>query len=283
MSGTLGAERTAFRLLLITNVPALAAYAVHCGVDQIFVDLEMRGKAARQHGRDTVISHHSLDDVAALREAVPAGVLLVRINPWDGDSAREVEQVLARGADLIMLPMFKGADEVHRLVDAVAGRAGVVPLLETPEAAALVADIAAIDGVSRVHIGLNDLHLGLRRRFMFELLADGTVERLADALRARQMPFGIGGVARVGEGLLPAELVLGEHVRLGSTAAILSRTFHRGAATVAALEREMDLAVEIGRLRQRLADHAASTAAALEQNRLEVVRRVRRIADGARA
>ena len=39
------------------------------------------------------------------------------------------------------------------------------------------------------------------------------------------MPFGFGGIARIGDGLLPAEKILAEHVRLGSSSVILSRTF----------------------------------------------------------
>ena len=39
------------------------------------------------------------------------------------------------------------------------------------------------------------------------------------------MPYGFGGIARLGEGDLPAEKVIIEHYRLGSTRAILSRSF----------------------------------------------------------
>lgn len=39
------------------------------------------------------------------------------------------------------------------------------------------------------------------------------------------IPFGFGGIARIGEGDLPSDYILGEHVRLGSTSVILSRTF----------------------------------------------------------
>ena len=42
--------------------------------------------------------------------------------------------------------------------------------------------------------------------------------------------FGFGGIARLGEGLLPGRDVLAEHLRLGSQAVILSRTFHGGEA-----------------------------------------------------
>jgi hypothetical protein len=50
--------------------------------------------------------------------------------------------------------------------------------------------------------------------------------------------FGFGGIARLDEGLLPGRDVLAEHLRLGSRAVILSRTFHRGDGE-AAFEREV--------------------------------------------
>jgi hypothetical protein len=74
-------------------------------------------------------------------------------------------------------------------------------------------------------VGLNDLSLGYGMKFMFQLLADGTVERLCNAFRDKGIPYGFGGIASLGKGLLPAEYVIAEHYRLGSTCAILSRSF----------------------------------------------------------
>lgn len=60
---------------------------------------------------------------------------------------------------------------------------------------------------------------------MFELLTDGTVEDLCYKFKKRKIPYGFGGIAALGQGLLPAEMVITEHYRLGSTSAILSRSF----------------------------------------------------------
>lgn len=267
--------------MLITNAPVTAAHAVASGVDLVFVDLEIKGKHARQGARSTVISGHSLDDVAAVRAVLPRGRLLVRLNPWDADSPQEVEAVIARGADRVMLPMFRGAAELEQLVRVVDGRCAVVGLLETAEAAAQVHEVAAVAGLVRVHIGLNDLHLALRRRFMFELLVDGTVARIAEALRARQLPFGIGGLARVGEGLVPAECLIAEHVALGSTAAILSRTFHRSDTPDSVLTAGPALAQAIGRLRAEVERCRALSGPALAQLRAETAARIRGVAGSA--
>ena len=65
------------------------------------------------------------------------------------------------------------------------------------------------------------------------------------------MPFGFGGIARIGEGDLPSDHILGEHVRLGSTSVILSRTF-KGAVGVAANAHPIDLKEQVEQVRARL-------------------------------
>ena len=107
----------------------------------------------------------------------------------------------------------------------VGGRVRNNLLLETPEAVERVDEILALPGIDEIHIGLNDLSLGYGKPFLFDLLADGTVERLCLKFREAGIPYGFGGVASLGRGLLPAEYVIREHYRLGSTRVILSRSF----------------------------------------------------------
>ena len=124
-----------------------------------------------------------------------------------------------------MLPYFKSATEVKTFIDLVGGRARTLPLVETPEAVESIDEILDLPGVDEIYIGLNDLSLGYHKKFMFELLADGTVEKLCFKFRQKGIPYGFGGIASVGKGLLPAEKVIREHYRLGSTSVILSRSF----------------------------------------------------------
>ena len=221
----------ALKLMYITNDPEVAKIAEAAGVDRIFVDLEYIGKAARQGGMDTVQSHHTVGDIEKVRKAISKAELLVRVNPMHDASSEycssqeEIDAAVSSGADIVMLPYFKTADEVSAFVGAVGGRARTMPLLETPEAARAVGDILDIGGIDEMFVGLNDLSLGSGRRFMFELLADGTVEKLSFAFRERGMPFGFGGIAAPGQGMLPAEYIIREHYRLGSTSVILSRSF----------------------------------------------------------
>lgn len=124
-----------------------------------------------------------------------------------------------------MLPMWRTAEDLRQLVQMVGGRAKVMPLLETDAAAEHLADALRVPGVDQMHIGLNDLHLCYHRKFLFQLLTDGTVDKLCTQLRAVGLPFGFGGVGRPGSGALPAEYIIGEHYRLGSQYVILSRSF----------------------------------------------------------
>ena len=60
---------------------------------------------------------------------------------------------------------------------------------------------------------------------MFELLTNGKVEELCNKFKATGIPYGFGGIAKIGEGTVQAEKIIMEHYRLGSTRAILSRSF----------------------------------------------------------
>lgn len=97
--------------------------------------------------------------------------------------------------------------------------------METVEAANLVDEILEVPGIDMIHLGLNDMHLELGMKFMFELLADGTVERLGNKIKAKGIPFGFGGIATLDGGAMPGEMVLKEHYRLGSSMVIVSRSF----------------------------------------------------------
>lgn len=213
------------KLMYITNSPKVADIAQRYGVDRIFIDLETLGKEERQKGMNTVKSNHTVQDVVSLRKIVTKSEILARVNPWNTGSPVEIDEVVKAGADVIMLPMWKTAEEVRAFVGAVDGRAKTMLLLETKEAAACLDEVLAVEGVDEIHIGLNDLHLSYGLTFMFELLANGTVETLCKKIRARGLPYGFGGVARIGAGDLPAERILAEHYRLGSSFAILSRSF----------------------------------------------------------
>ena len=219
------------KLMYITNRTDVAKIADENGVDRIFIDMEYIGKEERQGGLDSVKCFHTVEDVRAISSTLKNAELLVRVNPIHeataeySSSKEEIDAVVEAGADIIMLPMAKTVLEVKRFLEYVSERTKTMLLLETAEAADIVEDILSLGGIDEVHIGLNDLHLSKGKKFMFELLTDGTVEDLCKKIGSFGVLYGFGGIARLGYGMLPAENVITEHYRLGSSMAILSRSF----------------------------------------------------------
>lgn len=262
------------QLLMIVDDPEIALFASEQGVDRLFVDLEYMGKDVRQKDMNTWKSQQTLEDVSKIRAAAPKAHLLVRINPLHDASKSEIDEVVARGADSIMLPMFHNVETVARIHEYVDGRAELVPLAETKAGLDAIPEIIEAVPLQRLHIGLNDLHLDMKYRFMFQPIAEGILETACQAMRKKGVVFGIGGVARAKEGIVSPEYLLGEHVRLGSDAAILSRSFHRGAETIEALQQEMDFAAEVQKLRETYDRFLRATSADLEKNRIATADRI---------
>ena len=211
--------------MYITNRPDVAQIVQKYGVDRVWVDLETLGKEKRQQGLDSVKSQHTVNDIRAIKPLLASSEMLVRINSWHDGSLAEIESVIDAGADIIMLPYWKTVQEVANFVKAVNGRCKTTLLLETKEAVDCIDEVLHMGGFDEIHVGLNDLHLSYGQTFMFELLCDGTVEKLCQKFKNAGIPYGFGGIAKLGGGMLPAEKVVMEHYRLGSTRAILSRSF----------------------------------------------------------
>ena len=270
-------------LITITNLPELAAKCDQLPGMRLFVDLERNGKAARQKGHDTFISTHHASDVGRIKAVLKQSKLMVRVNPIQMDnlaaSKAEVDAVLNQGADMIMLPMFSLPAEIRAFAGLAAGRAPVVALLETSGALSSLNSWIDTPGIQEVFVGLNDLHLSLSCHFMFEPLLQGHVERVALAASARGLRFGFGGIARMDEGVLPGHDVLAEHMRLGSGAVILSRTFNR-ADTHAG---EITFEQAVTSLRSAELDLGLRSTERIESDRLRTHQLIAELAEAARA
>ena len=260
-------------LFQITNEPAFARRCDALDGFRLWVDLERLGKAERQAGRNTFISVHDMQDVGRIKEVLRRSKLMVRVNPVNPGTAAEVDAVLAQGADILMLPMFTRAQELREFSAMVAGRAPIVPLLETAAALECLDEWIDTPGLSEVYVGLNDLHLSLGHRFMFQPLAEGLVDRVASAANQQGLRFGFGGIARLEEGQLPGRDVLAEHLRLGSSSVILSRTFHRPGEGQPFEE-------EVGKLRQAERELAARSPEQVQADSKRIAETIRRIAAG---
>lgn len=263
-------------LMYITNRPEIAKIAEKAGVDRIFVDMEYIGKDERQAGLDTVKSHHTIDDIKRIRDAVSDSEVLVRVNPIHrattqySDSYDEIRSAIDAGAGVVMLPMYRTMGEVETFLHIVDGKARTQLLTETPDACSIMNQVVAIPEVDEIHIGLNDLHLAYHKSFMFELLVDGTVDTLCNQLRGSGKRFGFGGIARIGYGMLPAEYVIKEHYRLGSTCAILSRAFCNVAKMSDLTEIDNLFKIEMARIRETEHIAISMSEEELDQNHIFV-------------
>ena len=267
-----------FNLMILAADPQSAAEAQRAKIDRIFYDLEYINKAERQRGRNTVISNNNINDIPAVREVLTSSKLLVRTNPIHAYTADEVEKAISYGADILMLPMVMSYKDVEQYVNYVGDRAKVCIMIETAQAAQALAridDILSVKGIDELFIGLNDLHISMGLPFMFELLSGGLVEYIADKCKQKNMPFGFGGIARIGDGLLPAEKILAEHVRLGSSSVILSRTF-KGEVGDNAVEK-IDLSEEVGKVHQSLVAISEWSKDKFTENQQNVIQTVKQI------
>ena len=257
------------KLLYISNDINEVKKIDRIGIDFIFIDLEINGKKERQGHLDTFISNHNIEDVKKIKEVLKNAKLLVRVNPIGIGSEEEINKVIEYGADVIMLPMFKTKEEVEKFILLINKRAKVCLLLETSEAFFRINDILLVEGIDYIHIGLNDLHLSLGLDFMFECLAGDLMEHVVNKIARKGIEFGIGGIARIGEGELPSEVILKEHVRLGSKMAILSRTFRDGSK---------ELEKEIIKIREEYKKDLLLTKEELLENKKKIDKIVNEIA-----
>ena len=234
-------------LSLITNEPQVASRAEQAGVNRILIDLERRGKAARQRGRSLFLSTHQVEDVRRIRDVLTHATLGVRIDPLHAGSSEQINRAVAGGADFIVLPFFEHFDDASEFVELLGRRAQAILLVETANAARIVGDLCRLRGVAEIHIGLNDLSISLALSSWSELVASTVLQEMCATLRQAKMPFGFGGIACLSRHDLPIapELMLAEQVCEGATRGWLSRTFREIALR--------ELPDEMRRLRQAIA------------------------------
>lgn len=235
--------------MLITANPEIALYAESSGVQRIFIDMEVLGKAERQGHLDTHRAAHTFKDIECVCSVLTSCEVMVRLNPLNKNSKKEVDQAIECGAQRLMLPMFTCVEEVRNFKKIVAGRIPVTFLAETAPSLVRLSDwVPLLDNDDEVHFGLNDLSIDMGLDFLFEPLAARLFDYAAYLLNKLNIPFGIGGIARANTGFIPANRILAENIRLGCSRLILSRAFHGSARSLDELKSNIDLFKEINNL-----------------------------------
>ncbi len=190
-----------------------------------------------------------------------AGLFCRLDGPHPGSRA-QVERALDLGADSLMLPFFREIDEAAAFADAVAGRAEVILLVETVSAAWRIQQLAEIDGVDEIMVGLNDLAWDSGAASRFELLTSPLLAALGEAARAAGKRFTVGGLGRWDDDRLPTspDLIYAQYPRLAAEGAWIARSFLDGVAPDG-------LGDAVDRLRARLDHWAAAGPPAWEDAR----------------
>jgi len=209
--------------LFTTDLPS-ALMAEKAGVDSIIVDWEHTGKQERQSKHDLEINKDTPDDIKKLSTNLSIPIT-VRVNAFNDITCSEIDCAIVHGASIIMLPMARTALEVKNFLDFINNRVKTIIQIETLD---LIKDITALAELNwdYAYVGLNDLMIEKKRTCIWSSLHDGTVELICKALSKKK--YGFGGITILGGGSpINTELLLHEYIRLGSSIALLRRTFFK--------------------------------------------------------
>lgn len=215
-----------FNYIAITNDINHALILQDCGIQQIMVDTENLGKMERQSGKGAVINFHKFEDVKILKEKLIATEVICRINGYHEDINLEIESAIKCGADILMLPMILDMNDLKKMVKFIDGRVPILPLIETSYSIFKLNEIIDLTKPNQIHFGLNDLHICLGMKNLFEVFISPLFESAVSYASKRVKLVGVGGV---GDPMLKQkvspELLINEHKILGSSSVILSRSF----------------------------------------------------------
>lgn len=234
------------KLFMISNMADIAEYAFKCGVHRIMVDTETMGKSQRQAMVDAVFNSHEIDDVSKIKTQTD-GEVICRINQLNNKSDLEIDRAVDAGADFLMVPMIEDELDVRTLVKLIRGRIRFIPLLETCSSLVRLKNIVEIDEIDELYFGLNDLSIQMKLKFLHEISASGLMRYCADVI-AEKVPFGFGGIAKIGEGQVPAEYILSEHYLCKSSRVILGRAFHNNSTSLDELVANTSLQQDVEKL-----------------------------------
>lgn len=209
--------------IIITNNPQLVK---EFDSKNIFfmVDIERRGKINRQMNKGTFISDHVLEDILTLKLNLKNSKIITRVNSIYAKSSIEISKSLKYGSDYILLPFYKTQEEVHTFLKLLPKQDQGILLCETKEAFFEYERIHKNVKPFLFHIGLNDLHMELNFKFMFEILKLNQFKKISDYFSGVSN-FGFGGISSLEEGIIPGKFILKEHHFFNSNFVILSRSF----------------------------------------------------------
>jgi hypothetical protein len=217
-----------FNYIAITNNPKHAKILDYCGVNQIMIDAESIGKSIRQPGNTTVINSHQIKDILLLKNENLHAEIICRINGFHSGSKNEIDLAIEYGTDSIMIPMILNIDNYFEMVSYVNNRCKIIPLIETPYSLFKLDDILTNQMINQIHFGLNDLHISLGMKNLFEVMQSNIFKHIFLYTQSFKN-IKISGFGGIGNPLnnqkIDPILILKKHLNLKSNSVILSRNF----------------------------------------------------------
>ncbi len=193
-------------------------------IDTYYIDLEIIGKEERQKNRNSLISYHKLDDIDIVRNALNKTSLGVRINPINNYSESEINSCIKRGANVLMLPMFKKLEEVEEFINIIDKRCSIDLLVETPEALSFI-DKLPFKKIRYIHFGINDLSIAFNYKIIFQMYFEEKLKKATKYLKDNNITFGIGGIGNFDAKPFSPNLIFSAAISNGAERIILSRNF----------------------------------------------------------
>ncbi|MFK7935752.1 MAG: aldolase/citrate lyase family protein [Saprospiraceae bacterium] len=195
-------------------------------VNEIIIDWENKGKEIRQVNYDTEVNKHTLADLIELRKYYDRKIIC-RVNGGQFFNEREVKSAIDAGADELFLPMVTHPREVEKMMRFTKEQCALSILVETKSAVTQIEQLTQF-ALAKIYFGLNDYAIDCGVKNIFLPLTDGTVKKVANHCKARNIPFGFGGLTHPDLGYpISAKLLLAEMVRCHASFSFLRRTFYR--------------------------------------------------------
>lgn len=230
------------------------------GANGIIVDLETKGKSERQNGVDTQINYHSIHDICEIKKN-SAVYVICRINVFNKDSQKEIDQVIEAGADEILVPMIKHDREVKEIFHLVKERKPIGLMIETKEAVEIANKLDHYP-LSRVYVGLNDLCISRKSNSIFAAIADGTLDKIRRQIV--KAPFGFAGLTIPDRGNpLPVFHLINELLRLDCQFTFLRRSFFRDTLN-------KNVRIEIPRIQDSIQKSKHRTASQINDDKISL-------------
>lgn len=212
-----------FELFAFYSNPKLLAELIEAEIDGVIIDWENKGKDVRQNLYNTQVNRHSRDDLSLVKKQNP-NKIICRINGPEYFKIDEIDKAIDLGVDELLVPMIKKISEVELILKHVNDRVNVGLMLETNEALDIADQLNQLP-IHRFFVGLNDLCIQRKNKYLFLPFLDGTIDDLRPKITKK---FGIAGLTHPKAGVpVPCSVLINQMKKYQASFGFLRRSFYK--------------------------------------------------------